>query len=59
MQVKNWSEPSAADEAKVKSIKSRLAQSMSQAEVQSLVAQARSETKVTLAKDATAKKDQR
>ena len=59
VQVTKIVEPSAADEAKVKSIKSRLAQSMSQAEVQSLVAQARTETKVTLAKDATAKKDQR
>ncbi|MBL8521552.1 MAG: SurA N-terminal domain-containing protein [Betaproteobacteria bacterium] len=58
VQVTKVVEPSAADEAKLATLKNRLAQSMSQAEVQSLVSQARTETKVVVAKDATAKKDQ-
>ena len=59
VQISKVVEPSAADEAKLKSIKNRVAQTLSQAEVQSLVAQARSATSVSVAKDATTRKDQR
>jgi peptidyl-prolyl cis-trans isomerase D len=46
-----------ADEAKAKALKSRIAQSFSQQEVISMIAEARSATKVNIAKDALAKKD--
>jgi peptidyl-prolyl cis-trans isomerase D len=46
-----------ADETKTKALKSRIAQTFAQQEIQSMIAEARRKTSVSIAKDALAKKD--
>ena len=57
IQVAKVIEAPAADEAKLKATRSRVAQAMSQQEMTSLLAQMRTKVDVTIAKDALEKKD--
>jgi peptidyl-prolyl cis-trans isomerase D len=57
IQVSKLIEAPAADEAKLKATKSRVAQALSQQEMMSMLAQVRTKVDVTIAKDALEKKD--
>ena len=57
IQVAKMIEAPAADEAKLKATRSRVAQALSQQEMMSILAQVRTKVEVTIAKDALEKKD--